>query len=52
MLSSSSSPSRQADHDFFLSTICDRFNDLQNGRFVVVTGQNLHFTPEAFPVIL
>ncbi|VDN92703.1 unnamed protein product [Brugia pahangi] len=50
MISSTASPDRCDDHDSFLSTLYDRFNELLNGRFVIITGQSLCFTPDAFPV--
>ncbi|MCP9266299.1 hypothetical protein DINM_021828 [Dirofilaria immitis] len=50
MISSTASPDRCDDHDSFLSTLYDRFSELLNGRFVIITGQSLCFTPEAFPM--
>lgn len=52
MVSSTASANRCGDHDSFLSTLYDRFNELLNGRFVIITGQSLCFTPDAFPVSL
>lgn len=50
MVSSTASPDHCDDHDSFLSTLYERFSELLNGRFVIITGQNLCFSPEAFPV--
>lgn len=52
MICSTSSPDRCDDHDNFLSALYDRFNELLNGRYVIITSQSLCFTPEAFPVSL
>ncbi|VDM95012.1 unnamed protein product [Thelazia callipaeda] len=50
MISSTSSPDYCDDHDGFLSTLYERYNDVLHGRFVIITSQGVSFTADAFPL--
>lgn len=37
-------------HDNFLSAFYERFSELLSGRFVIITGHDISFRQESFPV--